>query len=85
MKKKGEDKNDAELRQVMAEEGSRGRARPRRAVSLEFERQMRAAGEKLADPGCDRQDYIALIRDDFGLPEGSPKFLLFLKAWDDSH
>jgi len=46
----------------MAEEGSRRRARPKRAVSLELERRIRLAAERLSDPGCDRETYIALIR-----------------------
>ena len=73
---------DVELGQIMAEEGSRGRRQPVRAVSLEMQRRIRRAAQLLADKNLDRRDYIALIRDDFGLPEDSPEFREFLKAWD---
>ena len=73
------------LQQVMAEEGSRGKARPVRAVTLERERRIRRAANMLADRNCDKREYVALIRDDFGLQEGSPDFLLFLKAWTERH
>ena len=85
MKRGKNQDREKDMRQVMAEEGSRGRARPKRAVSLELERRIRIAADRLADPGCDRETYTALIRDDFGLVEGSPEFLQFLKAWDDCH
>jgi hypothetical protein len=78
-------KRELELRQVIAEEGSRGRLRPVNAVSLERQRRIRVAAKFLENPGCDRETYIELIRDDFGLPDGSPEYLLFLKVWDESH
>jgi len=80
-----EKRDDMELRQVMAEEGSRGKPQPVYAVSLDFRRRMRFAAELLADPGCDREHYVEAIRDHFGLADGSPEFLLFLKAWDECH
>ena len=73
---------DTELQQVMAEEGSRGRRHPVRAVDLERVRRIRRAGELLADRKCQKQDYLNLLRDDFGLKDGSAEFLDYVKAWD---
>jgi len=73
---------DTELRQVMAEEGSRGKRHPVRAVDLERLRRIRRAGELLANRECQKQDYLNLLRDDFGLKDGSAEFLEYVKAWD---
>ena len=83
MKKPNKEKRDLEMQQVMAEEGSRGTGHPVHAVSLEHQRRIRRAGRLLADKNCDKRRYMALIRDDFGLEEGSPEFHQYLKAWDE--
>jgi hypothetical protein len=85
MMKPSPEKRDIELRHVMAEEGSRGRLQPVHVVNLEYRRTMRHAAELLADPNCEREHYVEAIRDHLGLPDGSPEFLLFLKAWEECH
>lgn len=76
-------KRDLELKQVMTEEKSRGRAQPVSAVSLERQRRIRAAAKKLRDPGCDKRQYADLIRQDFGLSDDSPEFLQYMKIWEE--
>jgi hypothetical protein len=83
MKKQSKEQRDIELQRLMAEEGSRGRPQPARAVNLELQRRMRVATKLLADKNCDKRTYMAAIRDDLGLPDGSPEFLLYMKAWDE--
>lgn len=83
MKKPNTEKRDTEMRQVMAEEGSRGSKHPISAVSLEHQRRIRRAARLMADANCDKRRYMAVIRDDFGLQEGSPEFLKYLKVWDE--
>jgi hypothetical protein len=85
MKKPSREQREVDLKDVIAEEGSRGRPQPAYAVSLDYRRKMRQAAELLADPNCDREYYVEVIRDRFALPDGSPEFLLFLKAWDECH
>jgi hypothetical protein len=83
--KQDREKRESELRQVMAEEGSRGKPQPVYAVNLEYRRMMRLAAELLADPNCDREHYIEAIRDHLGLQDESDEYLLLLKAWDACH
>jgi hypothetical protein len=85
MRRPTTEKRDMELRHVMAEEGSRGKPQPVYAVNLDYRRRMRFAAELLADSNCDREHYVEAIRDHLGLPDESPEFLLFLKAWDECH
>ena len=74
-------KKDDDLQQVMAEERSRGRRHPVRAVTLERERRIRKAAEMLANKECLKRDYLNGLRD-LGLKDGSPEFLEFVKVWD---
>jgi hypothetical protein len=83
MKKQSKEQRDVELQRLMAEEGSRGRPQPVRAANLELQRRIRVLGKLLADKNCDKRRYMAVIRDDFGLPDGSAEFLLYMKAWDE--
>jgi hypothetical protein len=83
MKKQSKEQRDLELQQMMAEEGTRGRSRPVRAVNLELRRRLQVVLKLLADKNCDKKRYMAVIRDDFGLPDGSPEFLQYMKAWDE--
>jgi hypothetical protein len=72
---------DVELKQMMAEEGSRGRKQPVRAADLEQRRQIRRIAKLIEDPECYMKDYQAVIRDDFGHEEGSPMYLRYMKLW----
>jgi hypothetical protein len=76
-----EDKN---LKDVMAEESSRGRKQPKRAVTLARQRMIRKVADMLAAPGCDKRTFLAVIRD-FGIKEGSPEFLQLCDLWDARH
>lgn len=62
-----------DLRDVIAEETSRGRRQPKRALSLERSRKIRAAALKLADKNCSEREYLEAIREI--VPDGSPEFL----------
>jgi hypothetical protein len=83
MNKQSQEDRETELKDVMVEEGSRGRPQPVYAVSLDFRRRMNFAAKLLADDNCDREYYLEAIRDRFGLQDESPELLLFLKAWDE--
>jgi hypothetical protein len=83
MKKPNTQKRDVEMQQVMTEESSRGKRRPVRAVNLEQMRQIRRLAKMLDSREYDREDYLAVIRDDFGLEDGSPTFLQYVKLWDE--
>ncbi len=74
-------KTDEDLRQVMAEEGSRGRRHPLRTVTLERERRIKRAAAMLANRECEKRDYLSLLREDFELQDGSPEFQDFVTAW----
>lgn len=74
-------KRDQDLRDVMAEEGSRGRAKPVRAVNREQMRQIRRIAQLLDNPDCFRQDYVDVILNDFEIEEGTPLFQQYMKLW----
>ena len=38
----------------------------------------------LADPGCEKRTFLAVIRD-YGIKEGSPEFLQLCELWDERH
>jgi hypothetical protein len=78
-----EKKKDVDLRQVMAEEGSRGRRHPSRAATLERRRRISRAAAVLANKECDKRDYLRLLREDFELQDGSPEFQEFERAWNE--
>jgi hypothetical protein len=75
-------KKDVELRQVMAEEGSRRKRHPVKAVTLERQRRIRKAIEMLMNKGCEKRDYLSGLRD-LGLKVGSPEFQKFETVWDE--
>ena len=72
---------DTELQQVMAEEGSRGRRHPVRAVDLERVRRIRRAGELLSDRKCQKRDYLIFCSMTFGRRDGLAEFLEYMNAW----
>jgi hypothetical protein len=74
---------DDDLEQVMIEEGSRGTRRPVSAVTIERQRRIRKVARLAADKNCDKRRYMAVIRDDFGLEEGSIEFQNYMKLWDE--
>lgn len=76
-------KRDDDLSEVMAEESTRGKKRPVYSVNLELKHRIERAAAMLENNHCDKRRYMALIRDDFGLEDGSPEFQQYMKAWDD--
>jgi hypothetical protein len=73
---------DVDLKQVMAEERSRGRSHPVRAENLELERRARRIARMILDKHCERRDYMEVIRADFGLKDESQEFQHYVKLWD---
>ncbi len=78
-----EKKRDVDLRQIMAEEGSRGRRYPLRAATLETRRRISRAANFIAGKEYEKRDYLRLLREDFGLQDESPEFQEYEKLWDD--
>ena len=74
-----EDFND-----VMAEETARGRRHPKKAVTRARERMIRKVADMLADPGCEKRTFLAVIRE-YGIKEESPGFLQLCELWDARH
>ena len=74
---------DTELRQVMAEEGSRGRARPLKAENIQNERRMREVIACLESG--DKEGYLRAIREDLELSTNSDRYRKFLKLWQLRH
>ena len=73
---------DIDFQQLIAEERARGSRRPVKAETLELRRRRRKIAQMLLDKRCEKRDYLSVLRDDFGLKEGSPEFLDFVKLWD---
>ncbi len=73
-----------DFKDVMAEEMTRGRRQPKKAVSLARQRMIRKVADMLADPACDQRTFLAVIRD-FGIKEGSPEFLQLYDLWIARH
>ena len=68
----------------MAEETTRGRRPPKKAVTLARQRMIRRVADMLANPGCDKRTFLGVIRD-YGIIEGSPEFLQLCELWDARH
>lgn len=77
--------NDEDLRDVMAEEGSRGKRKPIKAVTRERERRIREILRMLKDSQCTREEFLSAARDGLGLQEGSGRYRRLAKLWDDHH
>ena len=73
-----------DFKDIMAEEMTRGRRQPKKAVTLARERMIRKVADMLASPGCDKRTFLAVIRD-YGIKEGSPEFLQLCELWDARH
>jgi len=75
------EKDDVDLRQVMAEEGSLGSRHPLKAVTLERERRIRKAIEVPTNRDCDNRDHLSGLRE-LGPKDESPEFQEFVSVWD---
>jgi hypothetical protein len=73
-----------DFKDIIAEETTRGRRQPKRAVTLARERMIRKVADMLAAPGSDKRTFLAVIRD-YGIKEGSPEFLQLCELWDERH
>ena len=73
-----------DFKDIIAEDMTRGRRQPKKAVSLARERMIRKVANMLADPYCDKRTFLGVIRE-YGIKEGSPEFLQLCEAWDDRH
>jgi len=74
-----EDK-DQDLRDIQAEETTRGKRQPKKALSLARRRMIAQLARMLQDPRCDKQTYLEVIRE-FGLQEESDEFRQLLALW----
>lgn len=70
-----------DFKDVIAEETTRGRRQPKKAVTLARQRMIRKVADMLANPGCDKRTFLGVIRD-YGIKEGSPEFLQLCDLWD---
>ena len=75
-------KKEAELKQIMRAERSRGSRHPVTEETLEIQRQIRRIGEMLANKECQRTEFINALRDDLGLKDESDRFRQLLALWD---
>ena len=73
-----------DFKDIMAEEITRGRRQPKRAATLARQRMIRKVADILAEPGCEKRTFLAVIRD-YGIKEGSPEFLQLCELWDARH
>jgi hypothetical protein len=73
-----------DLQDVIAEEISRGRRHPKKTITLARRRMIGRMGEMLADPGCEKRTFLAVIRE-YGIEEGSSEFLQLCELWDARH
>jgi len=78
------DDEKQDLDDVRAEETSRGRKQPKKSLSLERQRMIRRIAQLLADPNCDRETYLDVIRE-FGLTDADPEYPQLLALWRKRH
>jgi hypothetical protein len=64
---------DQDLRDIRAEEITRGKKQPKKALSLARRRMIAEMTSMLQDPRCDMETYLEVIRE-YGLREESDEF-----------
>jgi len=69
-----------DLRDIQAEETTRGKKQPKKALSLAHQRMITRIARMLQDPKCSKETYVEVIRE-FGLQEESDKFRQLLALW----
>ena len=74
------DDKDQDLRDLQAEEATRGRKQPKKALSLARQRMITRMARMLQDPRCDKETYLEVIRE-YGLREESDEFRQLLALW----
>jgi len=75
---------DQDLKDLVAEEKSRGSRHQKKAVTLARERMIRKVADLLADRSCEKRTFLAVIRE-YGIEEGSAEFLQLCELWDARH
>ena len=73
-------RDDDELRDIRAEEESRGRKRPTNTVSRARERRVRHLMNLLLDPRCTLADFLDVIRG-YGIKDESAEFRQLYELW----
>lgn len=71
---------DQDLRDIRAEETTRGKKQPKKALSLARRRMIAELARMLQDSRCDKETYLEVIRE-FGLQEESDEFRQLLALW----
>jgi hypothetical protein len=71
---------DQDLRDIRAEETTRGTKQPKKALSLARRRMIAEMARMLQDPRCDKDTYLEVIRE-YGLREESDVFRQLLALW----
>jgi hypothetical protein len=71
---------DQDLRDIQAEETTRGKKQPKKALSLARRRMISEIARMLQDPRCDQETYLEVIRE-YALQEGSDEFRQLLVLW----
>jgi len=74
------DDKDQDLRDIQAEETTRGKKQPKKALSLARRRMITQMARMLQDPRCDEETYVEVIRE-YGLQEESDEFRQLLALW----
>ena len=72
---------DRDIQDVTAAESSRGKRRPQSVQSIEERRLLRRVAEMILDRNCALSDYVTVLREDFGLQEGSAEIQEYLSLW----
>jgi len=72
-----------QLDDLIAEDKSRGRKRPKKAISLERSRRIQRACRMLEDKHCTRREFLTAIR--AIVPDGSLEFLACAELWEKFH
>jgi hypothetical protein len=71
---------EEDLRDIQAEERTRGRKQPVKALTRERERQLTRIAKLLGDPKCDFYTYVEAIRA-FGLQAEPEKYEQLIALW----
>jgi len=74
------DDKDQDLRDIQAEETTRGKKQPKKALSLARQRMISQMARMLQDPQCNKETYLEVIRE-YGLREESDEFRQLLALW----
>ena len=77
------EKEQNHLGDIIAEDQSRGRKQPKKAISLERSRRIQRACRVLEDKDCTKREFLEAIR--AIVPDGSDEFLACAELWEKLH